>query len=231
MGSRPGHPQDPARQRLTRRWTELPAGPGLRLAWVIKVNAGGSRPGTDALRRMTLAAAVLVVIQVAIGMVVNLYVTVPAQHPGAHPANYFSGSFHSVIWAIGSGAISLAVHGALGLALILFAIAVAVRAVRLRTGWVAVSSVLAVMLAVGAGFNGASFLDFGGKNISSLLMALLALRIREPKYDAGMGCCAGCRPRQVARDRRDDREARDSCRYQGGLSGGDVARLGAACRS
>jgi hypothetical protein len=179
MGSRPGHAQGPARQRLTRRWTEPPAGPGLRLAWVIEVNTGGTRystlPGTDALRRMTLAAAVLVVIQVAIGMVVNLYVTVPAQHPGAHPANYFSGSFHSVVWAIGSGAISLAVHGAFGLALILFTIAVAVRAVRLRTGWVAVSSVLAALLAIGAGFNGASFLDFGGKNISSLLMAFLAL--------------------------------------------------------
>jgi hypothetical protein len=149
------------------------------LAWVIEVNTGGTRDhtlsGTDSLRRMTLAAAVLVVIQVAIGMVVNLYVTVPAQHPGAHPANYFSGSFHSVIWAIGSGAISLAVHGAFGLALILFAIAVAVRAVRLRTGGLAVSSVLAALLVIGAGFNGASFLDFGGKNISSLLMALLAL--------------------------------------------------------
>ena len=124
---------------------------------------------------MTLAAAVLVVIQVAIGMVVNLYVTVPAHHPGAHPADYLSGSFQSVVWAIGSGAIWLAVHGAFGLALILFAIAVAVRAVRLRTGRVAVSSELAALLAIGAGFNGASFLDFGGQNVSSLLMALLAL--------------------------------------------------------
>jgi hypothetical protein len=124
---------------------------------------------------MTLAAAVLVVVQIAVGMVVNLYVTVPDHHPGAHSANYFSGSFHSVAWAIGSGAISLAVHGALGLAVILFAITVAVRAIMLRTGRVAVSAVLAALLAIGAGFNGASFLDFGGQNISSLIMALLAL--------------------------------------------------------
>jgi hypothetical protein len=137
---------------------------------------GAAPPGTDALRRMTLAAAVLVVVQVAVGMVVNLYVTVPAHHPGAHPANYFSGSFHSVGWAIGSGAISLAVHGALGLAVILFALTVAVRAVMLRTGRVvAVSAVLAALLVIGAGFNGASFLDFGGQSISSLIMALLAL--------------------------------------------------------
>ena len=39
----------------------------------------------------------------------------------------------------------------------------------------AVSAVLAALLAIGAGFNGASFLDFGGQNISSLIMALLAL--------------------------------------------------------
>ena len=144
-----------------------------------EASAGGNRDstlsGTDGLRRMTLAAAVLVVIQAAIGMVVNLYVTVPAHHPGAHPANYFSGSVRSVTWAIGSGAISLAVHGALGLAVILFAITVALRAMRLRTGWAAASLVLGAMLAIGAGFNGVSFLDFGGQNVSSLLMALLAL--------------------------------------------------------
>jgi len=124
---------------------------------------------------MILAAAVLVVIQVAIGMAVNLYVAVPAHHPGAHPANYISGSFHSVAWAIGSGAIALAVHGAFGLALILFVITVAVRAVRLRVGRVTLSAVLAALLVVGAGFNGASFLDFGGQNVSSLIMALLAV--------------------------------------------------------
>jgi hypothetical protein len=146
---------------------------------VAEASAGGNRDstlsGSDGLRRMTLATAVLVVIQAAIGMVVNLYVTVPAHHPGAHPANYISGSARSLTWAIGSGAISLAVHGALGLAVILFAIAVAVRAMRLRTGWAAVSLLLGAMLAIGAGFNGASFLDFGGRNVSSLLMALLAL--------------------------------------------------------
>jgi hypothetical protein len=139
------------------------------------VNKPDNEKGRAALRRMTLAAAVLVVIQVAIGMVVNLYVTVPGHHPGAHPANYFSGSARSVAWAIGSGPIALAVHGAFGLALIIVAAAVAVRAVRLRAGWVALSSVLAAMLVIGAGFNGASFLDFGGQAISSLIMALLAL--------------------------------------------------------
>ena len=52
---------------------------------------------------MTLAAAILVVVQTGSGMVANLYVTVPSHHHGAKPANYFTGSLHSVAWAIASG--------------------------------------------------------------------------------------------------------------------------------
>jgi hypothetical protein len=40
---------------------------------------------------------------------------------------------------------------------------------------VSVACVLGFLFVVGAGFNGASFLDFAGKNISSPIMALLAL--------------------------------------------------------
>lgn len=77
-----------------------------------------NRVDTVASRRMTLGAAILVAVQIAIGMVVNLYVKVPKQHPGAHPRNYFSGSFNSVTWAIGNGAISLAIHAMFGIALV-----------------------------------------------------------------------------------------------------------------
>lgn len=124
---------------------------------------------------LTLWAGILVVTQVAVGMVVNLYVTVPKHHPGAEPSNYFTGSSRSVAWAISHAPAALAVHAALGLALVLIALALAIRALLLRAGWVAFATVLAAGLVIGAGFNGASFLDFGGMNISSLLMALLAL--------------------------------------------------------
>jgi hypothetical protein len=116
----------------------------------------------------------LVLAQAGLGMVVNLYVTVPAHHPGAKPPEYFSGSFRSVVWAIGHGPVALAVHAGFGLALVLMALWVAARAVRARAGWVTFTSVLGALLVIGAGFNGASFLDFG-QNFSSLLMALLAL--------------------------------------------------------
>jgi hypothetical protein len=60
-------------------------------------------PDALALRLMTLVTAVLVVAQTAVGMVVNLYVTVPVHHPGAEPGDYFADSLQSVAWALGHG--------------------------------------------------------------------------------------------------------------------------------
>lgn len=112
-------------------------------------------------------------VQAAIGMIVNLKVTIPLHHPGAKPSNYLVGSFHSVVWSIGHGAAALAIHATFGLALVLFAIGIAIYAFRLRSGVIAAWSVLAAALILGAGFNGASFLDFN-ESTSSLIMALLA---------------------------------------------------------
>ncbi|HTX63893.1 MAG TPA: hypothetical protein VMD28_09650 [Acidimicrobiales bacterium] len=133
-----------------------------------------TRRDVDTLRRMTLGAIVLVLAQAALGTDVNLYVTVPARHPGSRPSDYLTGSYHSVVWAIGRGAPALAAHAALGLALVVMAIAVAVRAVSLRRAGVGFWGVLGGLLVIGAGFNGASFLDFNG-NLNSMIMALLAL--------------------------------------------------------
>jgi heme/copper-type cytochrome/quinol oxidase subunit 3 len=116
---------------------------------------------------------VVVLAQYAIGMVVNLFVTIPAHHPGAKPSNYFSGSGSSVAWAIADGPAALAVHAALGLALVVAAIAVAVLATNLRRRGVIALAWLGAACILGAGFNGASFLDFN-HDISSLIMSLLA---------------------------------------------------------
>ncbi len=121
-----------------------------------------------------LVAATLVLVQAGVGMVVNLYVTVPSHHSGAHPANFFVGSFQSVIWAVSQGALALAIHASLGLALVAIATTVAVRALRLRRRAVAISCVLAGLLVIGAGFNGASFLDYN-LDANSLVMTVLAL--------------------------------------------------------
>jgi len=123
---------------------------------------------------MVLGAIVLTLVQAGIGMDVNLYVTVPARHPGAHPASYLSGSVHSVGWAIAHGTPSLAVHASLGLALVIVVVAIAVRDAAAAALPVIAWAILGALLVIGAGFNGASFLDFND-NLSSLIMTLLAL--------------------------------------------------------
>jgi hypothetical protein len=125
------------------------------------------------LRRFALGAVVLVLIQASVGMVVNLDVTIPDHHPGARPSNYLSGSASSIGWAISHGAPALAIHVTLGLALVIIVIGVAVRAFAVPSTPVRAWSILGALLVIGAGFNGASFLDFNN-DISSLIMALLA---------------------------------------------------------
>jgi hypothetical protein len=122
---------------------------------------------------MTLAAIVVVLIQAAIGMDANLYVTVPSHHAGAHPSDFLTGSVRSVAWAIGHGSLALAIHAALGLLLVLMVLGNVVRAGRAGRRALLAWSTLGALLVIAAGFNGAAFLDYD-KNANSLIMALLS---------------------------------------------------------
>jgi hypothetical protein len=146
-----------------------------------RVRAGTADRRGPTLDWLLLGAILLVLVQAGLGMVVNLYVKVPAHHPGARPANYFAGSLHSVAWAIAHGPVTLAVHTTLGLALVVLVIGTAVHASRSVRRAIGGWSVLGGLFVIGAGFNGASFVDFA-HNINSLIMALLAL--------AAIGCYA-----------------------------------------
>ena len=84
-------------------------------------------------------------------------------------------------WAIAHGPATLAVHATLGIALVAFVVGTAVHALRSARRAIGGWSALGGMLVIGAGFNGASFLDFA-HNINVLIMALLTL--------AGIGCYA-----------------------------------------
>jgi hypothetical protein len=138
----------------------------------LPIEAAGHSIGT--LRLRALIAVFLVVIQSSLGVVVNLYETVPKQHSGANPSNYFAGSYHSVLWAISSSFPALVIHSILGLLLVIMAISVAAHSYLLHQTRVTTIAIFGGLFVIGAAFNGASFLDFAGKNISSLLMALLA---------------------------------------------------------
>ena len=98
------------------------------------------------LRRASLAILIALIVQFALGISVNLYVTLPAAgHPG-----------HSS-W-FGNGAL-LALHAALGMFLVLAALFVLVRAIMARNVTLIVTSA-AGLVAIGlAFFFGASFTE------------------------------------------------------------------------
>ena len=96
------------------------------------------------LRRASLAIVIVLIVQFAIGISVNLYVTLPAAGRAGH-ASWF-----------GNGPL-LALHAALGMFLVLAAIFVLVRAIMARNATLIVTSA-AGLVAIGlAFFFGASF--------------------------------------------------------------------------
>ncbi len=124
-------------------------------------------------RYRVLLAAILALLglQFLLGMLANLFVTVPDAHPGRNAPEYFSGVAQGVIWALGNAVAALRLHVIVGLLLLLaalwlLALAIAAR----RRSWIIVA-VLGLVGIMAAGFNGASFMNYG-HDFSSLLMSL-----------------------------------------------------------
>ena len=125
------------------------------------------------LRGLTIVTLVLLAAQFLLGMAVNLFVTIPTNHPGANPPEYFSGVFQSVKWAVTSPSspLWLLLHASLGLALVVFALALLLSAIIARKGgWIAVA-IIGFIGVLGAGFNGGSFLNYN-QDFSSMLMSV-----------------------------------------------------------
>lgn len=129
-------------------------------------------PRQRRIARVALGMVLALLVQFALGTAVNLFVTIPAHHPGAQPAEYFSGAARSVAWAITHSPPALAVHATLGLVLIIGALALIAFAARGKRRGLTGASVLGAIFILGAAFNGASFLNYN-HDLSSLLMALL----------------------------------------------------------
>lgn len=137
-----------------------------------KVNATRSTGSLERLRQLDLTMLVLLLVQFGLGIGTNIYVKVPAQHPGANAGNYFSGLMKGLGWVIPNGAIVLAAHAALGFALVIVGIAVLARSFSAHQGGVVAASLVGLLAIIGAGFNGASFLNYN-THINSLIMSLL----------------------------------------------------------
>ncbi|HEX8727841.1 MAG TPA: hypothetical protein VF739_04420 [Ktedonobacterales bacterium] len=127
------------------------------------------------LRRLSLTMLFLLLLQYIVGMVVNFWAAVPDQHPGAHPANYFVGAAQSVWWALSaSGLAPLILHATLGAILGILSVVTLVYGILRRTRlWVTVT-VLGWLGVFSAGFNGASFLNYG-EDFSSMIMSVAFL--------------------------------------------------------
>lgn len=133
-------------------------------------------PGSRLLA-VNFAACLLLLAQYLLGMVVNVYVILPAHHPGAHASNYFSGVASGVAWVIPHGPGWAAAHAAFGLALVLIAFAsLALGRLRRSRSYTAMS-VLGALAILGAGFNGASFLNYGQPFSSMIMAGLWALAL------------------------------------------------------
>jgi hypothetical protein len=119
----------------------------------------------DIVRRMSLGVAVALLVQYALGMVVNLYVTVPARDHGG-------GILTAVGRAFANGPAAVAIHAGLGLLLIVGGINLVVRSARSRHRPLIWLSAVSLASILGAALNGAAFVN-SGSNGPSLGMAML----------------------------------------------------------
>jgi len=127
--------------------------------------AGMSPRQLAALRGNTFGALAMLIVQFAIGIVVNLYAIIPAKDKG-------SGTFGAIGRALTNGPASLATHAGLGLLIVLAAVALVVRSIVTRHTAGIVLSVIGLAGIVSAALNGARFVADGGPASASLAMAL-----------------------------------------------------------
>ena len=117
--------------------------------------------GLARLRRGSLAVLVLLVVEYAIGMYVNLYVTVPGADHG--------GSLGS---AISNGPASLSVHAVIGLLLGLGALGVAAQSILVRHWGLIAASVIGLLAMIFASVAGTGFTSTGADSASMAMSVL-----------------------------------------------------------
>jgi hypothetical protein len=132
-----------------------------------QATSAGTDPSSRQLARLrgsSFGMLVMLIAQFAIGIVVNLYVTVPAADQGS--------LLHAIGKALSDPPAALATHAGLGLLIVLAAIGLVVRSVVARHVPTVVASVLGLLAIIGAAVNGVRFVADGGPNNASLAMAL-----------------------------------------------------------
>lgn len=122
--------------------------------------------------RLSLTAILaLLGLQFLLGMLANLFVTVPTAHPGAHAPEYFSGVARDVVWSLGNAVAVLRLHVIVGLLLFLAALWLLALAIASRRRGRIIVAAVGLFAIWAAGMNGASFMNYY-EDFSSLIMAI-----------------------------------------------------------
>jgi len=154
------------------------AGHGTGTGEPMGTGAGKGQAGRAGRRlAVNFAACLLLLIQYLLGMAVNVYVVLPARHPGASASDYFTGAAAGLGWVIPHGPAWAAAHAAFGLALVLAAFAGIVLAREQRSRAATLLSVLGALAILGSAFNGVSFLNYGHPFSSMIMASLWALAL------------------------------------------------------
>jgi len=126
---------------------------------------------------VNVAACALLLIQYLLGMVVNVYVVLPGRHPGAGANDYVPGAAAGLGWVVADGPAWAAAHAAFGMALAAAALAAVALAWRRGGTGGRAASVVGALAIIGAGFNGASFVNYGHAFSSIIMAGLWALAL------------------------------------------------------
>ena len=154
-----------------------------------------------ALRGDSYGLLLMLLVQFAAGMAVNLFVQIPDVHPGSNPSSDLGGVVANIVWAVtGSGAPSLVFHAAFGVLLIANSLRVVAVALRAERRGLLIAAAIGFLAVGAAGFNGARFLALA-QDESSMLMSLgfalaaacygwLLFALGSPAEDAARGTVA-----------------------------------------
>jgi len=115
----------------------------------------------------------ILLIQFALGMWINLFITIPQNHPGADATNFVVGFFQSIVWGIAQGGVLFAIHTILGLTVVTFHPVLGILPLSVQWGprgsvW---AGAVAAVLAPASAVSGAAYLTYH-QDLYSLLMAL-----------------------------------------------------------
>lgn len=119
----------------------------------------------------SIGMLVLLALQFVFGMIANLFVTIPASHPGSSGSDYLSQSASSLGWALSNSGGVIEAHAGFALLIVIGMIALFIRTLPTHKKSLIWLSLVAALAAIGAFMNGLSFVDYG-HDFSSLIMAL-----------------------------------------------------------